>query len=138
MNGFDYLGADEAAPSLDAVRTGDAVIKRGMRGPAVEYVQKVVDAEMNGVFDEQTETAVKSFQSACGLTDDGVVGKETLGMLDEAFKGTTYTIVETVADKPAPVTQPTPQEPQEASSLGWWIAMLLAGLATCGAVYARK
>jgi N-acetylmuramoyl-L-alanine amidase len=40
------------------------------------------EAEINGYFDENTDAAVRAFQDAEGLADDGIVGLITLHELD--------------------------------------------------------
>jgi peptidoglycan hydrolase-like protein with peptidoglycan-binding domain len=59
-------------------------LNRGSSGPIVEGLQRDLSAKgyldagaVNGTFDEQTENAVKKFQSDNGLTVDGIVGPET-------------------------------------------------------------
>jgi peptidoglycan hydrolase-like protein with peptidoglycan-binding domain len=116
MEGLDYLGTDDVAdvlgapsesgswtlipkaetgalgnaPSLEDVRAGRGVIKKGMRsapnGP-VGYVQAVAGAIADGVFGPDTEAAVKRFQCENGLLDDGVVGKATLAAMDARAGG---------------------------------------------------
>lgn len=83
------LGADfTAAPSLDSVRAGSAVIREGMRGAPVEYVQKkagLTGKDADGLFGSGTTAAVKKFQRGMELSDDGIVGKDTLEALDGAY-----------------------------------------------------
>ena len=42
----------------------------------------------DGSFGSRTETAVKAFQTAHGLTPDGIVGATTARMLNEALAST--------------------------------------------------
>lgn len=69
---------------------GDKLIKQGMRGEDVQYVQKLLaDAGfyaglLDGVFGSGTLSAVKAFQKSAGLPADGVIGKETLLFLERA------------------------------------------------------
>lgn len=83
------LGADATqAPSLDEVRAGRAVIRQGMRGPAVEFVQRkagLTGSAVDGMFGPGTTTAVKAFQRGMELQDDGIVGRDTLEALDGAY-----------------------------------------------------
>ncbi|WP_224366181.1 peptidoglycan-binding protein [Hyalangium versicolor] len=66
------------------------VLKQGARGSAVVDLQKKLAAHgfspgaADGVFGPGTEAAVKSFQSAKGLTADGVVGAKTWAALAAA------------------------------------------------------
>ena len=114
LSGLDLLGADTLidAPSLDAVRAGRAVIKRGMRGEPVSYVQRALrlyDVVEDGVFTSDVENAVRKFQGDYGLSVDGAVGKKTMAVLDNpgAFKS--------VADKPVR----REKTPQTSSSSVW-------------------
>jgi chitosanase len=59
-----------------------------MRGDDVRALQERLKAlghpelEVDGVFGGQTDTAVRAFQNANGLTDDGIVGPVTASLLD--------------------------------------------------------
>lgn len=55
--------------------TGDRVLK------FQEGLSHFQPVEPTGVFDEQTEAAVRAFQKAHGQKDDGVVGERTYGVL---------------------------------------------------------
>lgn len=70
------------APSLEDVRAGKGVVKRGMEGPAVAFVQKKVGVTADSQFGPKTEAAVKKYQSAHSLVADGVVGKLTIAAMD--------------------------------------------------------
>lgn len=85
--GLDLLGATDVAPSLDAVRAGMAVIKKGMRGASVEYVQAMAGAKVDGDFGSDTKTAVEKFQRSNGLSVDGAVGKNTIAAMDKLAGG---------------------------------------------------
>ncbi len=54
---------------------------RGNRGADVQALQYLLNIGADGVFGSGTEAAVKSFQSAHGLTADGVVGPNTWAAL---------------------------------------------------------
>lgn len=62
-------------------------LKNGSRGDQVEELQALLNAkygstlEIDGIFGEKTEQAVKAFQKANGLTVDGVVGPKTWAAL---------------------------------------------------------
>lgn len=49
----------------------------GFYGSQTEVLQKCLSIPVTGVFDHLTEDAVKDYQSAHGLTSDGIVGKKT-------------------------------------------------------------
>jgi hypothetical protein len=80
---------DTAAPATDASGAITAIsspVSLGSTGTDVAVVQQaLVDAgyevPVNGVFDEQTEQAVREFQAAEGLTIDGIVGPQTATQL---------------------------------------------------------
>lgn len=66
----------------------NSVLKKGMKGDAVKELQNGLIirgyslGKADGDFGAKTETAVKAFQKDCGLTMDGVVGKNTYKALD--------------------------------------------------------
>jgi peptidoglycan hydrolase-like protein with peptidoglycan-binding domain len=69
------------APSLAAARAG-ALIRRGMKGASVRFVQQHVHTIVDGLFGPMTEAAVKRFQHAHRLEVDGVVGRHTMAAFD--------------------------------------------------------
>ena len=75
------------------------------RHPAVFTLQAMLGVRQDGVFGPATETAVKEFQRAHGLTpDDGIVGRDTWAKL----VGTWTKPVEVPAPAPAPAPTPEP------------------------------
>lgn len=125
MTSLDLLGAEsfgdnmvaafrEANPSLDAVRGGDATLKNGSGGEAVEYVQKRLNVSVDGKFGPKTEAAVKAFQRSKGLPEDGVVNATVMSMLESA----PYIIHET-----APTTAPTTRATAVTASPGRAVAV---------------
>jgi hypothetical protein len=69
-----------------AAAPGDQVLHLLDRGPAVRKLQELLSAagsniEPDGVFGQQTEAAVRQFQSDRGLAADGVVGSQTWAAL---------------------------------------------------------
>ena len=69
-----------------AAAPGDQVLHLLDRGPAVSKLQELLRAagsniEPDGVFGQQTEAAVRQFQSDRGLAADGVVGSQTWAAL---------------------------------------------------------
>lgn len=78
---------------LESCYDNERVLRKGDSGPAVEKVQRaliflgfpVPRVGANGVFGDETELAVRSYQEARGLNLDGAVGSETIGSLDEEF-----------------------------------------------------
>jgi peptidoglycan hydrolase-like protein with peptidoglycan-binding domain len=65
-------------------------LKKGSTDPAVRDLQEALKAlgfdlgPIDGMFGTTTETAVKTFQQARGITADGIVGKVTWINIDEA------------------------------------------------------
>lgn len=64
-------------------------LKMGSRGPAVVQLQEDLSrlgyyVKADGVFGTDTQRAVMRFQREHGLDDDGLVGRETKDMLEEA------------------------------------------------------
>lgn len=78
---------------LEACFDNERVLRRGDSGPAVKKIQEalialgipVPNVGANGIFGDETELAVKSYQEARGLKIDGLVGPETIGSLDNEF-----------------------------------------------------
>jgi peptidoglycan hydrolase-like protein with peptidoglycan-binding domain len=68
------------------------LIRLGSRGGAVTMVQSRLKmlgyyaGNVDGIFGGQTEAAVKAFQSASGLTPDGIVGPQTMRALHTASR----------------------------------------------------
>lgn len=67
--------------------TGNPTVRKGMTGEAVEYAQTLLNyhgfaVKVDGVFGEDTETAVKRFQQTHDLEVDGIVGKKTWAKLE--------------------------------------------------------
>ena len=70
---------------------GDKMIRKGSRGNEVEMLQLRLkalgfDIESDGDFGSGTDYAVRQFQSQQGLTVDGVVGKGTATVIEEALQ----------------------------------------------------
>jgi peptidoglycan hydrolase-like protein with peptidoglycan-binding domain len=68
----------------------EPMLKKGSTDPAVRDLQEALKAlgydpgPIDGTFGSATETAVKAFQQAKGITVDGIVGKVTWINIDEA------------------------------------------------------
>jgi peptidoglycan hydrolase-like protein with peptidoglycan-binding domain len=68
----------------------EPVLQKGSTDPAVRDLQEALKAlgydpgPIDGTFGAPTETAVKAFQQAKGITVDGIVGKVTWINIDEA------------------------------------------------------
>jgi peptidoglycan hydrolase-like protein with peptidoglycan-binding domain len=80
--------SDDAADDTNTDVVGTLSV--GSRGPAVEELQTLLadrgyrPGPSDGVFGNQTRTAVKAFQSDQGLTADGIVGSATMAALEKA------------------------------------------------------
>ena len=83
-------------PILEACLRNEQFLKIGSSGAAVAKVQQaLVDAGfslenygVDGHFGQETQTTVKAFQRASGFVGaevDGIVGRKTLGKLDNSF-----------------------------------------------------
>ncbi|NET09923.1 MAG: peptidoglycan-binding protein [Merismopedia sp. SIO2A8] len=79
-----------ASPSSSANSSNEVTLptlRRGMRGPAVVNLQErlrglgMLEGVVDGVFGEQTESAVKAAQQSFNLNPDGVVGPATWAAL---------------------------------------------------------
>jgi len=74
------------------------VLRPGDTGTGVDVIQyllnyvaqfenSVAPFDQSGVYDQQTEAAVVSFQKLYGLNPDGIVGEETYAALYDAYRG---------------------------------------------------
>jgi peptidoglycan hydrolase-like protein with peptidoglycan-binding domain len=90
----DDTTATIAAPTMAEVYSGQAKLRLGMSGPAIETLQTELSgvgktAEVTGVFDEQTKIAYKSWQKKFGYWPTGVVtGKQATYLKKLYGKGT--------------------------------------------------
>lgn len=75
---------------LEQVAKGRAFLRHGARGPAVRAIQEFLikqgfnlgSAGADGDWGAMTTIAVKAWQKGAGLSDDGIIGKGTLGAMD--------------------------------------------------------
>jgi hypothetical protein len=70
----DLLDGEEPEAVDDPMKTAMPVIRRGARGESVRTLQSKLAIAVDGAFGPATETAVKEFQRANKLDDDGIVG----------------------------------------------------------------
>lgn len=79
-------------------RKYERLLKLGTRGPSVRILQyylqflsffnlKLPYVSMDGIFGQETYDAVLTFQSLYGLEVDGIVGKNTWDMIQDAYVG---------------------------------------------------
>lgn len=98
-------------PRLEAAYDNNPPIKRGARGEAVGKVQQALiddgfdmpistrkTGAPDGIFGRETFRVVKQFQGKYGLKQDGIVGRETLGKMDQLSSGQAP---EEAAEKPS-------------------------------------
>ena len=82
----------------DIERKYERLLKLGTRGPSVRIVQyylqflsffnlKLPYVAMDGLFGQETYDAVLTFQSLYGLDVDGIVGRNTWDMIQDAYVG---------------------------------------------------
>jgi hypothetical protein len=69
------------------------VLKLGSKGKEVEDLQKYLKIKVDGDFGSKTETAVKNWQKANGLKDDGIVGKKTWDAMGIASTDLSETVI---------------------------------------------
>jgi murein L,D-transpeptidase YcbB/YkuD len=67
--------AVNAKPAV--AKLGSRVLKQGMTGADVAYVQRWLGLDDDGVFGPATESRVKAYQKMRGITADGLVGPAT-------------------------------------------------------------
>lgn len=100
-------------PMLEACFDGERFLFIGHQGVAVEKVQQaLVDAGfplpkfgIDGLFGNETHSALRQFQGAAGILADGIVGPETMARFDTLPKCTaTTTATDTHAFASPPLT----------------------------------
>ncbi len=81
------------APDLGQIRQGQGVMHRGMGGPQVMELQRMLNAQgaqpplaVDGKFGPKTEAALKAFQRENGIQQTGALGRQTLGAFDGSPK----------------------------------------------------
>ena len=86
-------------PSLESAYDNSPPLSRGMTDPGVASVQQgMIDAghpmpvstktgKPDGIFGKETDATVRDFQGKHGLVADGLVGRKTMGRLDELAGG---------------------------------------------------
>jgi len=71
----------EQASTAESADADTGELRNGSSGERVRFVQECLKIAVDGDFGNQTEAAVKAFQTANGLTDDGEVGPKTWARL---------------------------------------------------------
>lgn len=90
MSGWTHYGIPAGLYTADQIpaSTVRRTLRRGSQGEDVRELQNALNARgyncgtADGIFGKATESAVKAFQKANGLTVDGVVGRATWAALD--------------------------------------------------------
>ncbi len=97
-NGWDSNKTGNTTTITDTNLTGDDLaagkaVKVGMRGNIITKIQELLIAKgfihvskndkADGIFGNRTKRMVMAFQAANGLKDDGIVGKDTWGKLND-------------------------------------------------------
>ena len=88
----------------EAARLYPGVLRRGNTGIPVGVIQYYLaflwyfydvspPVDIDGVFGPATENAVRAFQRAVGLADDGIVGRQTFNALTDAYDRTTQQVL---------------------------------------------
>ena len=84
--GFSWpLDVDGIVGPFTWGRLDPEVVKKGSQGPTVRLLQSILKfldpaydpGPIDGIFGNQTESALKAFQADYGLTVDGIAGPET-------------------------------------------------------------
>jgi len=102
-------------PVLEACLDGERMLQQGASGDAVTKIQQaLIDAGFplpqfgaDGSFGNETKSALKDFQRASSLVDDGIVGRSTMSALDALFSGGAPAFPPVVPVTPPPTTAPT-------------------------------
>ena len=72
---------------LSLGNTGDSVrVIQYYLAVIATYYDTIPQIDVNGVFDAQTEQAVRAFQQTFGLTVDGIVGRQTWQQMDDTYE----------------------------------------------------
>jgi putative chitinase len=70
-----------AQPTVTPMAIPTTILRRGSRGPEVQRMQQALKITADGIFGSGTEAALKSWQRANGLTEDGIAGPATFRVL---------------------------------------------------------
>lgn len=86
-SGSSSTSGSTSPTSIAEIGKAPATTRRGDRGNDVKKLQQALkiygyySGSADGIFGQQTETAVKGFQKAKGLSSDGIAGKVTIKTL---------------------------------------------------------
>ena len=90
-------GGSKSLPQniIDGVMKKGYLIRKGIHSQeskypgmmkAIEFIQKLVGAKVDGKFGPETESKVETYQKSKGLKDDGIVGKDTMSKIIDDTK----------------------------------------------------
>lgn len=92
--GMHWQDAMECLRNNEPAKHKDRILGRNDRGDEVSFIQLQLmklgflpSSEIDGVFGQNTHTAVQEFQRKHGLSADGLVGPETRKVLDKESAG---------------------------------------------------
>ncbi|WP_423126903.1 eCIS core domain-containing protein [Gaoshiqia sp. Z1-71] len=99
---------------LEACLDNEQLLRVGDSGPAVSLVQQaLVDAGfplprfgVDGIFGNETRSALRDFQRASTLSADGILGPNTMSALDALFSGGAPALPPPIPVVPPPVNPP--------------------------------
>nr|WP_315157169.1 DUF4157 domain-containing protein [uncultured Flavobacterium sp.] len=99
---------------LEACLDNEQVLSNGSSGAAVALIQQaLIDAGFplprfgaDGIFGNETKTALQNFQRASSLSADGRLGPNTMSALDSLFTKGVPQLAPAIPVNPAPVTPP--------------------------------
>lgn len=91
------VGDSKSIPQniIDGVMKKGYLIRKGIHSQeskypgmmkAIQFIQKLVGAKVDGKFGPETEGKVKTYQKSKGLKDDGIVGKDTMSKIIDDMK----------------------------------------------------
>jgi peptidoglycan hydrolase-like protein with peptidoglycan-binding domain len=100
---------------LEACLDNEQVLSNGSTGAAVALMQQaLIDAGFplprfgaDGIFGNETRTALRNFQTASSLSADGILGPNTMSALDSLFTKGAPQLAPAIPVNPAPVSPPT-------------------------------
>jgi hypothetical protein len=87
--GIVTLGKTITKPSTtqSTVKQGTRVLKVGMTGKDVEFIERWLGVKVDGVFDAALKAKVVAYQKMRGIAADGIVGANTFRQMGVKFTG---------------------------------------------------
>ncbi|MBR2592851.1 MAG: peptidoglycan-binding protein [Oscillospiraceae bacterium] len=100
LRGVNYETADVDTPADPEENMTRGTIRKGDKGPVVRYAQELLQKAgyqlpkygADGSYGAETVAAVKAFQKAAGLQQDGVIGPKTWAALEADKKPSLFTV----------------------------------------------